>query len=65
VASAGAVQVLHFESQAAQVVPVKAYPVVHAEHAVASAATVQALHFESQAAQVVPVKPYPVVHAVH
>jgi len=46
-------------------VPVKAFPIVHAEHAVASAATVQALHFESQAAQVVPVKPYPVVHAVH
>ena len=45
--------------------PLKAFPVVHAEHEVASADTVQALHFESQAAQVVPLKPNPVLHAVH
>ncbi len=44
--------------------PLKAFPVVHAEHVVA-AAEVQALHFESQAAQVLVLKKFPSVHAVH
>ena len=58
------VQVAHLESQAAQVVPLKAFPVVHALHSVL-ATPVQALHFESQAAQVVPLKKFPAAHAEH